>query len=71
MEKGQEEEVAVSPWCHWAGGRKELLLFIFQIFSNINKNEGGERLKSHVVVGLSLRSLGSAQASDGGCLERI
>ena len=67
MEKGQEEEVAVSPWCHWAGGRKELLLFIFQIFSNINKNEGGERLKSHVVVGLSLRSLGSEEQAGEAC----
>ena len=58
---------------------KNYLLFIFQIFSNINKNEGGERLKSHVVVGLSLRSLGSEEqagaacelrAAVGGCLQR-
>ena len=28
----QEEEVAVSPCNHWAGGRIELFVYLFQIF---------------------------------------
>ena len=58
---------------------KNYLLFIFQIFNSVNKNEAGECLISH--VGDSLRSLGSedqvggacerrAAAAEGGCLRR-
>ena len=53
-------------------GRVVLLLqlFLFQIFSKINKNEDVERQLSH--VGLSLRSLGSElQASDACCLRQV
>ena len=51
MEKGQEEEeVAVSPWCHWAGGRIELfVIHISDLHCDKNKNEAGECLSLMLV----------------------